>query len=79
VFGKLAEHVGDGHLVSLFIEFGQWDGAQLVVPAAHLCGLKQLHKQIFSHHLLIPHRSSKRFKLLIREFLQLQKYGIKRA
>jgi len=33
VFGELAKHVGDGHLMSLLVEFGQRDWTQLVIPA----------------------------------------------
>jgi len=50
VFGELAKHVGDGHLMSLLVEFRSADWTQLVIPAAHFSRLKKLNEQILSNH-----------------------------
>jgi hypothetical protein len=48
VFGELAEHIGDSHLVCLFVQFGQGNGTQLVVSAAHFSRLKELNEKVLT-------------------------------
>ena len=48
-FLKLAQEIGDGHLVRLFVQFLEFHGADLIVTALHGGGTEYLQDELLGH------------------------------